>query len=272
MNAPAPRFRTDDLPGAEEARRPLYIGRGVAARVDLDGPALRLRARRRAERRYPLYRISRVVAGPSVEWGADAVRACLAQAIPIVIVGDDGAPLGWIYPARSKTSRLHSAIEELLDRPDWREWYGNWLRAMRMRTVVDWHERRQTEGTQPDPLELRELIRRHVYASQTSVEVEIGGVCRGALCALAAQVLSRFGLKPVYFGHGGEPLELLGDLAGLLALRLSLEVRPAMHGVFEREASALRVLHALSDKLNGLATEAIASLARRLRETLDEWR
>lgn len=272
MNAPQATF----APGAHavqaEARRPLFIGRGVRARVDLDGPALLVRAARRCERRYPLYRISRVIAGSGVDWSAEALRACLQCAIPIVILAQDGAPLGLLHPARAGGARLAEALEEMLDRPDWRERYDNWLRAARMRVLMDWRASREAEGAAVDRAELRELVRRHVYSPAAQPDGAIGGICRGALYALAAESVCRWGLKPVFVATGGEPLQLLSDLVALLELRLRLEINPSMEGVLEREAVALRVLHALSEKLQALADRAIASLACRVRQVLAEWR
>src|SRR5438477_2491018 len=81
-------------------RRPLFLRPAGCARVDADGPALRVRAERRAEARFPLDRVSRIVVGARVNFSAEALRACLDRAIPIVIVNEDGTPLGSITPAR----------------------------------------------------------------------------------------------------------------------------------------------------------------------------
>src|SRR6266436_4062173 len=106
-------------PAAVLCRRPLFLRPALRARVDADGPALRVRAERRAEARFPLDRVSRIVASARVNWSADALRACLERAIPIVIVTEEGAPLGSIQPAQVHASRLAEALEELLDWPDW---------------------------------------------------------------------------------------------------------------------------------------------------------
>jgi hypothetical protein len=272
MNAPQAAFAPERQATQGEARRPLYIGANVRARVDLDGPALRVRAMRRSERRYPLYRVSRVIASPGVDWSAEALRACLESAIPIVIVAEDGTPLGLVHPARPCATRLAEAVEELLDRPDWRERYENWLRAARMRVLRDWCASREAEGEAVKAAALRELVRRHVYSAAAQTDAGIGGSCRGALYALAAESVCRWGLKPVFIATGGEPLQLLSDLVALLELRLRLEISPSMEGALERESVALRVLHALSEKLQALADRAIASLARRVRQVLAEWR
>jgi hypothetical protein len=263
----------DVAPAAADPRRPLFLGRRVRARVDADGPALRVRAHGRAETRYPLARVSRVIASPRVDWGAEALRACLGYGIPIVIVGDDGAPLGSLQPAQARFSRLAEDLEELLERPDWREVYAIWLRAARMRLLAGWREQRRAEGAPPGPGEFGELVRRHVYcAGHDSPFADATGLWRGALYALVAGAIRRSGLQPVYWGSGGDALELLRDLTRLLELRLRLEVHEGMESGLEGEAVVLRVFHALSATLEAEAERIVSSLARRVKQVLAEWR
>jgi hypothetical protein len=258
---------------AHDSRRPLFLGVRVRARVDADGPALLVRAAGRSETRYPLARVSRVIASPRVDWSAGALRACLETGIPIVIVGDNGAPLGSFHPAQARASRLSEGIEELLDRPDWRELYASWLRAARMRVLGEWREARQSEGAPPAPGEFGELVRRYVYgAGSMSPFADAAGLWRGALCALAAAAIRRAALQPVYWGTGGGALDLLGDLTRLLELRLRLEVREGMERGLEGEGVVLRVFHALSGNLEVQAGRSIESLARRVKQVLAEWR
>ncbi len=258
---------------AGDSRRPLFVGARVRARLDADGPALRVRAVGRAETRYPLARVSRVIASPRVDWSAGALRACLETGIPIVIVGDDGAPLGSFHPAQALASRLSESIEELLDRPDWRELYANWLRAARMRVLTEWREARQAEGPPPAPGEFGELVRRHVYgAESTSPFADAVGLWRGALCALAGTAIRRAALQPVYWGTGGCALDLLRDLTNLLELRLRLDVRDGMERGLDGEAVVLRVFHSLSEDLEVQAKRSIESFARRVKQVLAEWR
>src|SRR6516165_629543 len=175
------------LPAASHARRrPLFLGPMLRARVDADGPALRVRAAQRAETRFPLDRVSRIVASARVNWSADALRACLQSAIPIVMVSEDGSPLGSVHPASLQGSRLAEGLEELLDHPDWRDIYGCWLRAARMRVLAEWRRARQGEGAAPDPNAYRELVRRHVYCRQpASPKHGMRGLWRAAIYALA---------------------------------------------------------------------------------------
>jgi hypothetical protein len=266
-----PGVATHDARGA--ARRPLFLGVRTSGRVDADGPSLRVRARGRAETRFPLERVSRVIASPRVDWSAGALRACMETGIPIVIVGDDGAPLGSFHPAHLRQSRFSEAIEELLDRPDWREAYANWLRAARMHLLAEWRETRERDAASLAPGEFGELVRKHVYCNTSDSPFgETAGIWRGGLCALAANTLRRTRLQPVYWGSGGDALELLQDLTRLLELRLRLEVREGMENGLEGEAVLLRVLHARSGDLETVVWESIKSLARRVKQILSEWR
>lgn len=256
----------------EESRRPLYLGARLKARVDVDGPALRVRSAGRAEARYPLYRISRVIASAHIDWSAEALRACLESEIPIVIVAGDGAPLGSVQPVCVAASRLSEDIDELLDRPDWREIYGNWLRAARMKAVSEWRTGREIEGKALAPGEFKEMVRKFVYGSADAIPFEeTSGIWRAALCALAASVVRRAELQTTYWGAGGSALHLLDDMTRLLELRLRLEIEGRMEHGLTDEAVALRVFHALSDKLDEQCGRFLSSLARRVKQVLAEW-
>lgn len=263
----------EPLRDMQTCRRPLYLCARVKARVDVDGPALRVRSTGRAEARYPLYRVSRVIASNRVDWSAAALEACLQSGIPIVIVAGSGAPIGSVQPARVSASRLSEDVDELLDRPDWREIYDNWLRATRMRVLGEWRTEREAAGDPLVPGEFREMVRRLVYGRADAILFEEAtGLWRAALCALAATGLRRAGLQPVHWGAGGTALHLLDDVARVLELKLRLEVRGAMEQALNGEALALRVFHSISDKLDEQCGRILLSLARRVKQVLAEWR
>lgn len=263
----------EPLHGAETCRRPLYLCARVKAQVDADGPALRVRSAGRAEARYPLYRVSRVIASSRVDWSAAALQACLETGIPIVIVAGSGAPLGSFQPASVRASRLAEDMDEFLDRPDGREIYETWMRAARMRVLGEWRTGREAAG---DPLAagvFKELVRRYVYGPADATPFgEPTGLWRGALCALAAEALRRAGLQPVHWASGGRALNLLDDLTRLLELRLRLEVGAGMEHGLAGEPVVLRVFHALSGRLEEQCGRVLASLARRVKQVLAEWR
>jgi hypothetical protein len=251
------------------SRRPLFLSPGLRARVDADGPALRVRAERRAETRFPLDRVSRIVVGMRVNWSAEALHACLERAIPIVIVTEDGAPLGSIQPARAPDSPLACRLEELLDWPDWRDIYDCWLRAARMRVLGLWRRAREAEGTAPDPRIYRDLVKRYLYpVERTPAKQVMTGLWRGAVYALAAETTQRWGIHHVMWGSGEDAIDLRRDLADLMELRLRLEVREAAEASLKSEAALLLVFHALTKKLEWEAARAMYSLARRVNEVL----
>lgn len=257
----------------EDCRRPLYLCARHKARVDVDGPALRVRSAGRAEARYPLYRVSRVIASNRVDWSAAALEACMQTGIPVVIVAASGTPLGWVQPAQLAASRLGEDIDELLDRPDWREIYDNWLRAARMRVLRDWQRETEAAGKSFAPGELAEMVRKFVYGHTDAIWFEEEtGLWRTAVLTLAAASLRRAGVQPVLWGAGGTALSLLDDVARLLELRLRLEVRERMEQALNGEALALRVFHSMSDKLESLCGRILLSLGRRVKQVLAEWR
>jgi hypothetical protein len=260
-------------------RRPLFLGAALRGRVDADGPGLRVRAEGRAETRFPLDRLSRVVAGARLNWSAEALRACFERAIPVVIVREDGSPLGSIQPARVHRARLAEALDELLDRPDWLDVYRCWLRSARMRALTDWRRRQEGGKATTSLRTYQEFVKQQVYCppAVTGLSTEpaarrTGALWRGVVYSLAAETVLRWGVPPVIWGSGGEPLDLRHDLADLLELRLRLEVREEMEGALKGEKEMLLVFNALSEKLDFEAARAMRSLARRVKEVLSEWR
>jgi hypothetical protein len=262
-----------NAPGLDERRRPLYISARLRAQVDVDGAALRVRTEAGVMARYPLDRVSRVIANACVDWSATALRSCMERGIPIVIAGSDGVPLGAVQPAGVSASQLSADLEELLDRPDWREIYGNWLRAVRMRIVGRWWAERRVAGKACSPDEFRETVRKFVYGADHAIAIGAKvGIWRAALFALAASTLHRAGLQTAYWGAGPSVLRLLEDLAGLLELALRLEISAVMEQSIADEAVALRVLHAMTPALEAQCGRVLLSLARRVKQVLSEWR
>jgi len=142
-----------------------------------------------------------------------------------------------------------------------------------MRVLAEWRRARQGEGAAPDPYAYRELVRRHVYCRQTeSPKNGMRGLWRAAVYALAAATTARWGLPPLLWASGDEPLDLPRDLSDLLELRLRLEVYQEMEAALKNEATMLFVLQSLTEKLELEAGRAMRSLARRVNEVLTQWR
>jgi len=258
---------------APTPRLPLYLYGKSPTRVGADGPALLVRSADKAPLRYPFARLARVIAGPRVEWQASALAACRREGLPIVFLDAVGAPTGYLLPVQGKPSRLDAVIEEILDRADWPLHYGNWLRARRMKLLLDWRRARRAAGRDIEEQDLLELIRRHVYRPEAErFAFPQQAVQAGALTAYALQTLHRAGLKPRYWGIDGKPLEVADDLARLLGLAMHLEMHGLGAMLHGNDAALLHVLHSFGARIEGLLAQTLGSLHRRLRTLLEEWR
>lgn len=116
--------------------RPLYLAGTDQLQVSLDGPALLVRGPGRADGRYPLSRLSRVVVQGDVEWTTPALLACLRGGIPVAFMDRKGRPLGLCFGAQ-RVKGLGSVVRRFLDLPDWRLRYRGWLEAMEWRAALD---------------------------------------------------------------------------------------------------------------------------------------
>lgn len=253
-------------------RLPLYLYGKAPTQVGADGPALLVRVAHKAPLRYPLSRLSRIIAGARVEWRADALAACQREGLPIVFLDSAGEPTGYLTPIQAKPSRLDHVIEEMLDRADWALHYSHWLRAERMALAQAWRRERLAAGREVDEDDFRELVRQHVYRPESEAHTfPPGSPQAAALAAHVLQTLRQAGLKPRYWGQHGEALELAGDLTRLLGLALHLEMRGLGSSLHGEEAALLRVLHGFAARLNPLLPQLLGSLHRRFKSQLEAW-
>lgn len=270
VRAPNPR-RAPAQPSAPSARA-LYVTGGASTRVDRDGPSLVVRAVGRADARFPLTRVARVVTGSRVQWRADAVLACLEHGIPVIYLGVDGGPIGHLQPVSRRRSTLDALIEEFLDRPDWAVRYQNWMRSERMRAFDAWRRGRESDARPISEADSATLIRQYVYGEGSSSRLTLCGASySAALKALVAQNVTKAGLRGVYWGVDGAPLELVADLTELLALRLELELCGLGTSARLNSVAILRVFHVVAPRLSPACGTILGRLHRRLREVIEEW-
>lgn len=116
--------------GARElAPRPLYLQPAGSCRVELDGPALRVRTTNEADRLFPLRRVSRVHTARSVDWAWPAVVACAERGITLIVCDPAGEVVGRLLGIQANRSDLHQRFLDFLCRADWQERYDQWRRA-----------------------------------------------------------------------------------------------------------------------------------------------
>jgi len=109
--------------------RPLYL-RGADARVELDGPALKVRHPERADVWFPLQRVSRVVSDSRVGWAMPALMACAGGGITVTFLADDGAVLARLVGQPGERAEIRQRLRDALLRPDWPARYADWLAGM----------------------------------------------------------------------------------------------------------------------------------------------
>lgn len=262
-------FAQEDLspPGS---RLPLYLLGQDSLTVDIDGPALLVKGRLRAPGRFPLQRLSRIVAGPKVQWLTHALLACLEQGIPVIFVDGRGAPTGYLHAINERPSRLDECLRELLDRPDWQEHYEDWRRAARMRVLEGWRTQRHRSGLPVPNAEYQRLLREEVYRFKPAMVA--ANIYHAALIALIASLLKNASLAPRYWGLDGQALELQRDIADVLALSLRLEMGDLGAALDGQAPAMLIAFHHLAPRLEHHAQLLLGRLHHCLKERLEEWR
>lgn len=251
-------------------RLPLYLLGGASRHVDLDGPALRLRQSRATDLRYPLARLSRILAGQTIQWSSKALCACMEARIPIIFLGKGKEPLGYVLPAQPRPSRLDDAIQEYVSLDQWRPGYQNWLRAERMRALREWYTQRALHGHEVSESEYRELVRAHIYQG-TACLAPVPPMYHSAITALVAETLVRSGVSARYQTNGGEALELLQDITSFMDLVLRLEIHGMGDRVYGTDAALLSILHMFAEALQGRCLGILRRLHKTLSERLEQW-
>lgn len=129
---------------------PLYINGVAGCRVELDDPALRVLIPDKADRLFPLTRISRVICNGKVEWAMSALLACADIGIQLLFLDDKGEIRArWQGSIGGRQSSLNQRLIDLLTYIDGKESYRNWYMAMEKLAVrsfarriglLDWRE------------------------------------------------------------------------------------------------------------------------------------
>jgi len=257
-------------PQSSVSRLALYLLGKDPLTVDIDGPALLVKGRMRAPRRFPFQRLSCVIAGRQAEWRSRALLACLEQGIPVIFVDGHGAPAGYLHAVNERASHLDELLRELLDRPDWQEHYESWLRAARVRVLEHWRTQRYRAGLPVSDPEYQKLLREDVYRFKPTQAA--GNLYYAALIALTASLLKTAALAPRYQGLHGQTLDLQRDIADVLALSMRLEMGEFGAALDGQELAMLTAFHSLSARLNEEVRLLLGRLHRCLKERLEEWR
>lgn len=196
--------------------RPLYVAGGSGVIVRLDGPSLVVEAPERAQRRYPLERLSEVVLCGSVEAGVDALRACAARGIPVGALDAGGRPVGFFVPWRAPAARASVLLENFLQRGDAESRYRDWKRSQERRAMI---RALRAAGLQP----MRHLRREEAVEALMAGFVDrraAARVLRSWLGLAATGVqgrLSEYGLCPTLVAGRRRGVDLPADVTEIVA-------------------------------------------------------
>lgn len=198
-------------PSAQAGARALYLGAAVPKRVSCTEQALVVTNARAQTWRYPLARVARVVSSPAVDWTGAALALCLQHGISIVWTGAKGDALGVSLPTRRDRTDVATALEVLLESPQGRQHYANWLCSRRMATLKQWAQEQRDSFT-PQLWEARK--REWVYAGEYAVHLppELRTLCMG----FVASQMQRSGIPAVLWDAEACRIDLDEDLCDLV--------------------------------------------------------
>lgn len=140
--------------------RPLYIAPDAPTRVDLDGPALRVTCDGKAERFFPLQRVSRVCSSHCVDWTSEALLGCARMGITVVFVDDAGCVIARLLGAPGARDELRERLTEFLMLPQAEGMYRFWLGNLRRRAAFWAGLKVGVPHEQRDPRNCRHWINR----------------------------------------------------------------------------------------------------------------
>jgi hypothetical protein len=250
---------------------PLYLKGGNACHIDLQGPALTYRKGHANPLRYPLERISRIIAASTINWSGRALHACMEAQIPVVIIDKEQHPAGYIQPRVAHKSDLDRMLRQWIDHPEWHDQINNWQRRQRMWIYKQWFNRQLAEGKSHTNDDFQQGLRRYVQQSSGELSHIADPLYHTIIDAITSHKLQQAGVSARYIGHGGEMLDLRQLIAQLLELALIIEFNALTTTKAEDPATRLRIIHAFTDILGEFARIILGSLHQYARARLEEW-
>lgn len=201
-------------------RRPLYLWPDVGTAVRAEDRSLAAYQKRVPIARFPVSRISRIVATNRVDWHGGALRLCLSEGVGIVFLDGHGTCLGSLEPALARVSPLDELLEELVAAPRGMHIYDNFLRHIRSCALRNWAASREpirplTSG------ERSAWMRIYVYRGEPPVHLAFN--CRGLLQSIVNASLRAAGIRTRYWRNSAEVLDLGADITAVIYGRVVME-------------------------------------------------
>ncbi len=252
--------------------RPLYLDAQQPLSVVLDGPALCVRGLKRADGRYPLSRVSRVMVSGMVQWQTDALLACMKAGIIVCFADAEGVMVGHCVGVNHRPTSLSQRLDEFLDRPDWETLYRNWCESAERDAILTLQRRLRIRFPSLRARDVRKTLFQQATSLRSSGVPYQHIVTRlqGHLHALVLDLLRRSGLGAELEVLRNVGLDLHRDFCRLLwwdlyATTLDL-LQSSQYQGRPSHAAIIREFEAPLGYLNRRFRHYLRHLARRLCE------
>ncbi len=205
--------------------KPLYLLGREQTDVVLDGPALRVSRNGHADARVPLRRLARVIVSGRVNWATNALLACADHDVPVVFLRRSGTVRArWLGICSRRDGWFYRNWSYLIDRPDWRQQYGQWRRsALQRATALSVRRMGLTIRREPEELEhdFNEFARFSVGDDRwAAISKRLDGLAE----AHAVAGLASYGLQ----WKTAEMQKLAGDLRRMIVCGLFPELHNSL--------------------------------------------
>ncbi len=250
------------------ARKPLYLFARQAIEVRAEDVSLAVYRGRVPLGRYPMQRLSRIVATARVHWRGEALAMCFSHGIPVLMVDLRGTLLGTCVPSRVRVSPLTELLDELTADSRWKPVYENFLRHLRSRVFRTWEAECAAAGHPLSESERAQWVRSFVHMGQPPQEAAFD--CRGLLRGLVERQLHLASVRSHYWAEGGEHLDLARDLSDILYGRLLMHAGSLFTAQAE-PAAVFRLFEGSVGEHDGDVTRLLASLQRYLLRRMHRW-
>jgi len=222
--------------------------------------------RDRCQGRYPLARVSRIVATCRVDWSGSALHACLSEGITVAFVDGSGRHLGSFTPAIAQPSPISELLEELITDARWSETFDNFMRHLRSRVLRAWIRRNRCA-----PLPTADVDAwRRCYVYHAAIPVGLQFDYRGLLRSLVDAKLYAEGIRARYVDRDGLELDLAEHLCALVYGALVMH-RGTVHKSISGDDVAIRFFESSVDYQTRLVERALRALRRLLLNRCRQW-
>lgn len=252
----------------EPPRKPLYLNPPTPVRVDAQGDSLVVLRDACAQQRYPIERISRIVATATVNWTGRALTLCLRTGVPVVWADGSGDALGNIQPRKLQTGSFAIELETYLSFADWRTRFDNWL-LCRRRDTLSASFRRLVPSDQPfDRRRFEKLKHSYVHNGEHPQEFHPQGEtwCH----AWVVEALHKEGIRSSYVGNNAQVLDLASHLTDLLWAELNFDCGSFPSGTTDQHF-AVRMFEAWIHQRETRVLRHLADLKRHVASEIDLW-